>query len=492
MELWKVGDATTRKLGRDDDQLRRLLHFERATGSTIVSGSTRNFLRLYGSDIQPFAPSEEQWAAAKKRLVRAFAAAVADPIHPDAELEVLLMLYVQPDLIVEYMGRGRISNDALLPAAKSELFTVDRPGGRRTYLFRRMKQMPDQRLAQASERFKHYAEWLHDPNAKIVLSIGGGGFRMFAATSVLRAIDNLLHHDRSRISEVWGSSGGAFLGYVYSQGFQASIIDELGYDLYHGRYGHLTDGSIGSLVKTNLRAIARRAVGKQLDPEMAAWLDHLDQKEPRERRKHQRIPFFPVAGNPHRGGQLSALSSPEHITPDCADFILPCDPRDAVAASTAVPGVLRAQRNITGTMSPDQDTWIDGSVTDENPLVLPYVKWCRERERHPDTTPPLLKIILVNLNLRSSESGVVRKLQSAPLLKHLGPVHQLPRVVDMLLDSKTNASLMLLSETGNVEILSFKLVLGTLSANNPRDIPTSIRMGRTLEAWQTASYRRGL
>ena len=45
--------------------------------------------------------------------------------------------------------------------------------------------------------------------------------------------------------------------------------------------------------------------------------------------------------------------------------------------------MLRAQRNITGTMSPDQDTWVDGSVTDENPLVLPYIKWCRERERNP-------------------------------------------------------------------------------------------------------------
>ena len=62
----------------------------------------------------------------------------------------------------------------------------------------------------------------------------------------------------------------------------------------------------------------------------------------------------------------------------------------------------------------------------------------------------------------------------------------------LLLDSKTNASLMLLSETGNVEILSLKLVLGSLSVNNPRYIPTSIRTGRTLEAWQVTTYRRGL
>lgn len=78
------------------------------------------------------------------------------------------------------------------------------------------------------------------------------------------------------------------------------------------------------------------------------------------------------------------------------------------------------------------------------------------------------------------------------MLKRIDAVHQLPRVIDMLLDSKTNASVMLLSETGNVEILSLKLVLGTLSANNPRDIPASIRTGRSLEAWQIATFRRGL
>ena len=75
-------------------------------------------------------------------------------------------------------------------------------------------------------------------------------------------------------------------------------------------------------------------------------------------------------------------------------------------------------------MSPDQDTWIDGSVTDENPLVLPYIKWCRERERHPDTTPPTLKIVLVNLNLRSTESGVVRKFQALSLLNNPFVVRQ--------------------------------------------------------------------
>jgi predicted acylesterase/phospholipase RssA len=486
VDVWKISDVTARKLARTDE-LKRHFHFDRATSSTLITTATRNHLGVM--DAQRVAVD---WEPVKPRLVIAWAAAVHDPLPDDVRHEALLLLHTQPDLVIEYMGRGRVANEAFLPADKRELFHLDRPGGRRTYLFRKMTHALDKRLRNMNERFKTYRDFLVDPGAKVVLSIGGGGFRMFAATSVLRAIDNLLGGDRSRISEVWGSSGGAFLGYVYSSGFQATVIDELGYDLYHGRHGHLTDGSIGSLLRTNLRAMARRAVGKHSDPEMAGWLDLLDQKEPAEKRRFKRIPFFPVAANPHRGGVLSALAAPEDIPADCADFILPCSPRDAVAASTAVPGVLRAQRNITGTMSPDQDTWIDGSVTDENPLVLPYVKWCRERERSPDTTPPLLRIVLVNLNLRSTESGAIRTVQSLPILNRIDAVRQLPRVVDMLLDSKTNASIMLLSETGNVEILSLKLVLGTLSANNPRDIPTSIRTGRSLDAWQIATYRRGL
>ncbi|MDQ3335671.1 MAG: patatin-like phospholipase family protein [Myxococcota bacterium] len=490
MDVWKISETTARKLARDGAEMKRVLHYDKSSSSTLISTATRAFLGLQ-NEAQRFTP-DPAIDSLRPRLIKAWAAAITDPLPPEVEAEALLLLYTQPDLVIEYMGRGRVSNEAFLPAEKRTLFSLDRPGGRRTYLFRRMTHANDRRLQSMTERFKTYREFLLDPTAKIVLSIGGGGFRMFAATSVLKAIDNLLAGDRSRISEVWGSSGGAFLGYVYASGFNANVIDELGYDLYHGRHGHLTDGSIGSLIKTNLRAMARKAVGKRLDPEMAGWLDLLDQKEPAAVRKHARIPFFPVAGNPHRGGALSALSAPEYIHADCADFIYPCDPRDAVAASTAVPGVLRAQRNITGTMSPDQDTWIDGSVTDENPLVLPYIKWCRERERNPDTTPSTLKIVLVNLNLRSSESGVVRKFQALPLLNKIDAVQQLPRVVDMLLDSKTNASIMLLSETGNVEILSLKLVLGTLSANNPRDIPTSIRTGRTFEAWQISTFRRGL
>ena len=490
MQIWKLGERALERVRRSPD-VRRLLHPD-PTGAVLVSGATRDALGLVGpGDAELVVPGDAAWAAVPPRLVEAWAARIADPLPPEVRDEAYLLLYTRPTMTIEYMGRGRVANEVYLPAAKTELFSLDRAGGRRTYLFRRMTAALDARLKGMNERFHGYRDWLSDPGAKLVLSIGGGGFRMFAATSVLRALDHLLG-DRSRVAEVWGSSGGAFLGYVYSSGFRASVIDDLGYDLYHGRHRHLTDGSLTSLVRASVRTLGRKALRRHTDPEMAAWLEVLDRKEPVRDRAHPRLPFFPVAANPTRGGMLSALAAPEDIPPECADFILPCSPRDAVAASTAVPVALAAQRNITGSLSPGTDTWIDGSITDENPLVLPYIKWLRQRQRDPDGTPPTLKIILVNLNLRSSESGAVRLIQGLPLVRAIDLVHQLPRVVDMLLDSKTNASIMALTETGNVEIMSLKLVLGTLSINNPRDIPVSIRTGRSLEAWQISTYRRGL
>jgi predicted acylesterase/phospholipase RssA len=488
MNVWKLSDrAETRSLR--EPRMKWLV--QRESSYLLFSDKTRTVTRAETTPAEPHTLDEKRWKRARERLFLAFAAKVGDPLPAEVAEEVQLLLYTRPEMLLEYMGRGRFANDMHLPAAKEDLFSFDIAGGRRKYLFRTLRAgANDERLAGMNERFAVYKRWLSDPQAKVVLSLGGGGFRMFAATAVLKSIDGLLDGNREQISEVWGSSGGAFIGYVYAMGFAPTVIDELGYDLYHGRKSHLTDGSTMSLIRSRIRTYGRALRGQRIDPDMAAWLEELDRKEPAHTRKHKTRGFFPVAANPHRGGVLSALAAPEHIPDYCSDFILPCDPRDAVAASTAVPFVLRAQNNITS-VGTNQDTWIDGSVTDENPLVLPFVKWMRERQRSPETTPPKLKILLVNLNLRSSESAAVRLMTELPLLKHLGIVNQMPKLFDMVLDSKTNASIMTLTETANVEILSLKLLLGRLSVKDPRDIAATIRAGRSIDAWQIATYRKG-
>jgi predicted acylesterase/phospholipase RssA len=491
MNVWKLSDRAETRLLREP-RMKWLV--QRESGALLFSEKTRSVARAETTQAERYTVDEARWAKARERLLLSWSATVGDPLPADVLDELQLLLYARPEMLLEYMGRGRYVNDMHLPVGKEDMFSFDIAGGKRKYLFRTLRAGgADERLSGMNERFAVYKRWIADPQAKVVLSMGGGGFRMFAATAVLKSVDALLDGNRSQISEVWGSSGGAFLGYVYAMGFDPTVIDELGYDLYHGRKSHLTDGSMMSLIRSRLRTYRRALRGQRTDPDMEAWLEELDRREPAHTRKHKTRGFFPVAANPNRGGVLSALAAPEHIPDYCQDFILPCNPRDAVAASTAVPFVLRAQQNITsvGGAGDSKDTWVDGSVTDENPLVLPFVKWMRERERFPDTTPQKLKILLVNLNLRSSESAAVRLMTELPILKRLGIVHQMPKLLDMVLDSKTNASIMMLTETANVEILSLKLLLGRLSVKDPRDIAATIRAGRSIDAWQIATFRKG-
>jgi hypothetical protein len=431
---------------------------------------------------------EARWDAAGDRLVIGYAALVADPLPETTRDEVQLLLYVQRELRLEYMGRRSLSEDKL-PAPKGELFNLDVGGRGRAYLFRIVHTTAgnDARLERIGGLFKEWQGWLNDPGAKLVLSFGGGGFRLFGAISVLKVLDQLLE-DRSHVAEIWGSSGGALLGYTYAMGFDPETLEQLGYDLYHDRHPHLTSGTIPSVIKARFNALVRGLRGEPPKAEMAAWLDELDKKQPKAKRRNVRVPFYAMATNPHRDG-MTALADPDDIPDSCKDFILPCDARDAVAASTAVPGILAAQKGITGTDDGnDTDTWVDGSILEENPISLPYVKWMRERTQ--PGAKQRLKILLLSLNVRSSEVGLLKTLQQLPVLNRVHAIRRMARLIDLMLDSKTDGVIRTITESPDVEIFSIKLNLGQLSLNDPGEIPLMIRVGRMVDAWQLTTHRK--
>jgi predicted acylesterase/phospholipase RssA len=466
----------------------RLVHPHPNGKEWLCSAPTYQALCKKGfKEAQLSPPEEAGWSEASSRLILAVAAMVGDPMPDEVRDEIQLHLYCRPSVRVEYMGRGRLS-DRHLPGEKEDLITLDIADRGREYLFRvvRGETGRDERL---QRMLGHWAEWstfINDPGSKIVLSFGGGGFRLFGATTVLKALDRLLD-DRSQVSEVWGSSGGALLGYVYAMGFDATTLESLGYDLYHARNPDLTDGSLTSVALSRLKGLMNSLRGKTTRSDMALWLDELEKKQPPDRRRPTRLPFFALATNTARGG-LTALGSKDHIPASCQDIILPCDPRDAVAASTAVPLLLRAQQGITGL--DDDDTWVDGSIVDENPLTLPYIKWLRERAEAPDKTPDRLKIVMVSLNLRSTEVPLLAAIDKAPLLGRVKTLKRLVRLVDLALDSKTDAVIRTMTESPNVEVYTLKLNLGRLHLNDPGDIPAAIRAGRTIESWQLTTYRK--
>jgi predicted acylesterase/phospholipase RssA len=437
----------------------------------------------------PYIIDEAKWQSALQRYVTGHTVKLHEPLPEATRDEVVLWLYARPKVRVEYMGRGALRSEAL-PASPDDLFHLDVVGRGRHYLFRIVRgdsTKSQDRLTRLAEHWAWFANWVNDPSAKIVLSFGGGGFRLFGATTVLKVMDRVVE-DRSRVGEVWGSSGGALLGYTYAMGFEPETLEALGYDLYHGRAPHLTSGTVASLAWARVRALKAQLTGRRRKSEMAEWLDELDKKQPLEKRRTSRVPLFALATNPERGG-LTALADPRHIPPSCKDFIFPSDVRDAVAASTSVPLILAPQQGITG-LNDVEDTWVDGSILDENPLTLPYIKWLREREADPDHTPSKLKVLLVCLNLRSSEFELLAKVQRLPLIRRVRAIRQLARLVDLALDSKTEAVIRTVTESPNVEVYAVKLNLGKLHLHDPRDIPAAIRAGGALESWQFTTWRK--
>lgn len=420
-------------------------------------------------------PIELDVTDAAARLHREWAALVSEPL-PDPVLdEVLLRLASRPADALEFMGRGRIPREVHLPGERASMETVDIAGGRRCYLFRKLAPGDDPRITRMREQFASFRTWLRDDGARLVVSLSGGGFRLFATTPALKVVEALLDGDRGQVDEVWGCSGGALAGYVFAAGHRLSLLDTFGYDLYNGRLPHLVSGSLASLARGTVRAEANRLRGRPVVPEMVEWLMELDAREPRERRRAP-IPFYALATSTSRGGPF-ALGAPEHCDP-AHPFQVPCDPWLGVAASTAVPFLVRAVRGIG---ADPREHWIDGSVSDETPLYLPFAKWQRDRELRPRTTPDRLKILLVHLNLRSSESGVVTALSRfRPTRRTLV---RAARLVDTVLDTKTSMVIDMVARHPRVEILCAKLSLGWLGLHRPTDIARAIRTGRTVESW---------
>ncbi len=329
--------------------------------------------------------------------------------------------------------------------------------------------------------------WASDPSARLVFSIGGGGMRLFAVTPALKLLDHVLGR-RDVVAEVWGCSGGSLAGHVFAEGFDPDVLDSLGFDLAHRRHRHINDGSIRSMLSMAARRARERVRGEEAsEPEIGKWLDILDEKQPAEGRQHPRRPLYSVAVNP-RKRRLFALTDAENVTDHCADLLVAAERRRAVSASTAVPFVLPSERGLAGW--DDGDVWIDGSVIDDNPLTLPFVKWSRDREADPGGTPERLKILLIDLNARTEESTLFQLLSSVP---GAGPlvVRRAARVVDMVLDSRMMTALQLLSAVPNVDVRCLRLSLGRLGLYHPSVIPQVVLRGRRRGSWQMISFGKG-
>ncbi|MBA3500913.1 MAG: hypothetical protein H0T65_11095, partial [Deltaproteobacteria bacterium] len=71
MDVWKISETTARKLARDGAEMKRVLHYDKSSSSTLISTATRAFLGLQ-NEAQRFTP-DPAIDSPRPRLIKAWA-----------------------------------------------------------------------------------------------------------------------------------------------------------------------------------------------------------------------------------------------------------------------------------------------------------------------------------------------------------------------------------------------------------------------------------
>jgi len=427
--------------------------------------------------IQEFVIDIKQEQLLDERVLGGMASYLQDPPVPSILEEVKLLLFTHPHIALEYLGRNHELKAAKLTGASLQVgasFIFDIAGGKRNYAWciRNAKNIPPK--INPKEEFSALREWLLDPNARVVLSMGSGGMRMLSLPAVLKIIDML--GARSNISEIWGCSGGSVMGYLYSNGVAPHHIEQLGYDFYNARYKDVAFRS--SLLKTFIQAFKEkmqrlsdfRTGIMDVQTQLCAVLADAIKKRSLEARE---IPFFAISTN-YSKVCASALAAEKLISPECRDLIVATNPLDAVFASSAIPFIFEPHpiRSSEG----KKELWLDGMISEEVPLFFPYIKWRKERNARPEETPPKLKIFAVELGMRACEFESIAKL--AKRSKFVAGILKATALIDLILDNRISATVKTLNTLPHVEVVTIRLSLGRFAVLEPCEIPHIIQQGR--------------
>lgn len=313
-----------------------------------------------------------------------FQSSLFDPPNEDAVREVQTMAMARypkrKRLWVVYLGRFR--------TPQKEGFPLDRPGGKRTYWWK--LSLTPVKVPLLKDRFKKIIHRILDPDTKVVLSFGSGGIRLFAHPLIMKFLDIL--QLRSSVKEIWGSSGGAVAGLLYSIGVDPTTIEKEGYDLYNEKYSLRFSPSklevLKNLLLDGLLHSTDHLLKGFLDCQSA--LRTLLQKY--AHRRKEPIPFYCVAYN--LKSKRTEILTPEKIPKDVyTTTYRQTNALDAVIASSSIPILYVPKRILKGK---SENYYVDGGTTEEIPLLSPYRKWIRDRLHFRDRSKKLL-IIAVNL-----------------------------------------------------------------------------------------------
>ena len=421
---------------------------------------------------------KQAWREAEKTI---------DPVFP---FETILHALPADDAVDEVRAYAlaaadgkKIQTPVYLGRTEEDLpdsFVLDRPGGRRHYRWRLTDKPP--KVTQLEDKLKKLRARMTDPDTRFALSLGGGGLRLFAHAAAFKIL-NLIGRP-SEIDEVWGCSGGAIAGLVYSLGVSPQAMEREGYDLYNERYDLLLSPSKTQVLK-NL------AVDLALPSNPFALKGFMDIQETiqeivarLDKENKLKLPFYAIAYNLHkkRNEVLTPLKVHKR---DYGDFIHTVPAIDAVLASSSIP-ILYVPRVIKKGKS--SYVYVDGGTAEEVPLVSVYRKWNLDRRK---ALTDKKKLFVLAVNLFPQVSGwkifrnrLFRRLPFVDILKwssHLADLMRRARIEDHL---------QTLREDPNVEVWELVLPFKGAGVLDPKTIPKVIASAHSnfvkqLLAWES-------
>jgi predicted acylesterase/phospholipase RssA len=347
-------------------------------------------------------------------------------------------------------------------------FFLDRAGGKRQYQWRlSYRKTPVKSLAKS---FPKLLRRIRDPETKVVLSLGAGGLRLFAHASIMKFIDTI--GARDQIDEIWGCSGGAIAGLVYSMHVPPERMEQVGYDAYNRRFRvTLTPSLLGVtrnlILDTFLPASPELVKGfVSVQQTMQMMLARLTEKRKAE------IPFYCLAYNVKR--QQTQVLTPFPVNKRFyKDMIVRANPIDAIVASSSIPfmytpKVIRRGKN--------EEHYIDGATIEEVPMASIYRKWILDHRYGLEKRSKLL-ILAVDLFPRLAQRWL-----DYPLVNRVPLVDFINfglRLIDLVRRARIQDQTEALRMNKNARVLQITLPLKTLSVLNTRDIPVIIKSAQT-------------
>ncbi|MCP5468260.1 MAG: patatin-like phospholipase family protein [Deltaproteobacteria bacterium] len=378
---------------------------------------------------------------------------------------------------------GRHINRSYLPS--SEYFYFDQPSGLRSYLWKFPKKWI--KTQNIRTMFPKLTSLIKDPDARVILSLGSGGIRLYAHPTIMKFFDIL--ELRAHIDEIWGCSGGAIAGLPYSMGVAPQLIEEEGYHLYNDRYSIRFSPNKLEVIKNILidhfvpnsdhmlkgfadcQDVLRKAFEKHVS------IDINSQK---------RIPFFGLAYN-IRAQRLEILTPEKINRPYSSIPIFHTEAMEAMIASSSVPILFIPKKIMRGKT---EHIYVDGGTVEEIPLLSVFQKWKEDRRKKIEKRTKLV-IISVNLFPHFSENSLFKHwlIRILPTSKVL---HLFAKYTDMIRDARIADHMKYLKHHKKVQIIDINLPMKEGSVMDPMVVPTVIKTAQKTFFKQLLEYEKNL